>query len=420
MTEQSPTPTLGPDPFAVPPTPRPRRMRRLIAGLATTAVVAGVGGVGAGYALGHGSGDSTSTTTSSGTDRAPTSQGPDTRTIPGYGWSWSDGRNQGDVPLPINPYDGRAGQPTNPGTTSSDTTTKASTSQLTGLVRVISTMRYEQAKAAGTGMVLTSNGEVVTNHHVVAGSTSVKVKVMSTGKTYAAKVVGTDAKDDVAVLRLTGASGLTTVTADTQGVSVGDTVTAVGDANGTVSYLSAARGKVLAKQQSITTQGDGTAAGERLTGLIEISSDVISGDSGGATYDSQGQVVGMTTAASSGSPDVVGYAVPIAKVLRVADDLEHGVTSSRYDYGSPAFLGIALAHAGTTVQGVYEGTPAARTSIAAGDRITAVGSTKVRSATQLHDVVARHSPGDQVSITWTDPAGASHTETVTLGTGPVA
>ena len=117
---------------------------------------------------------------------------------------------------------------------------------------------------------------------------------------------------------------------------------------------------------------------------------------------------------------MVGYAVPIAKVLRVADDLEHGVTSSRYDYGSPAFLGIALAHAGTTVQGVYEGTPAARTSIAAGDRITAVGSTKVRSATQLHDVVARHSPGDQVSITWTDPAGASHTETVTLGTGPVA
>jgi S1-C subfamily serine protease len=280
-------------------------------------------------------------------------------------------------------------------------------------------MKYDQAKAAGTGMVLTSDGEVVTNHHVVAGSTSLKVKVMSTGKTYSATVVGTDAKDDVAVLQLAGASGLSTVTTDSDPVSVGDAVTAVGDANGTVDYLSAAKGRVLAKQQSITTQSERSAAGERLTGLIEISSDVISGDSGGATYDSQGEVLGMTTAASSGSADVVGYAVPIAKVLRIADDLESGVTNSRYNYGSSAFLGIALGQTGTIVQGVYQGTPAAGTGISAGDQITAVGATKVRSATQLHNAVAQRSPGDRVSITWVDTAGASHTETVTLGTGPV-
>jgi S1-C subfamily serine protease len=429
MTEQPPTafPEPYPDPAPTPaPAPvsadRPRRTRRLIAGFATTALVAGVGGVGAGYVVGHDSRGSTSATASNGTDRTATGNGPDIRSIPGYGWSWSEGGSQGDVPLPTDPYGGQGGSQgggtMNPGTTS-ESTTKASGSQLTGLVRVVSTMKYDRARAAGTGMVLTSNGEVVTNHHVVEGSTSVQVKVMSTGRTYSAKVVGTDAKDDVAVLQLTGASGLSTVTTDNDPVSVGDAVTAVGDANGTVDHLSAAKGKVLATGQSITTQSEATASSERLTGLIKISSDVISGDSGGATYDSQGEVLGMTTAASSGSADVVGYAVPIAKVLRIADDLENGVTSSRYDYGSPAFLGVGLARSGATVQGVYAGTPAAKAGLSAGDRITAVDGTRVRSAAQLHTAIGQHSPGDQVSITWSDTAGDSHTATVTLGTGPV-
>jgi S1-C subfamily serine protease len=260
---------------------------------------------------------------------------------------------------------------------------------------------------------------VITNHHVVEGATSVKATVMSTGKTYAARVVGTDAKDDVAVLQLTGASGLSTVTTDTGGVSVGDRVTAVGDANGTAGQLSAANGKVLATGRTITTQSEGTAAGERLTGLIEISSDVVSGDSGGATYDSDGQVVGMTTAASSGG-DVDGYAVPIAKVLRIAGDLESGATSSRYEYGRPAFLGVGLDGTTTQVQGVYQGTPAAAAGLVAGDRITAVDGRPVSTARQLRSSITAHSPGDSIRVTWTGVSGTSHTATLTLASGPVA
>ncbi|MEP7092159.1 MAG: S1C family serine protease [Nocardioidaceae bacterium] len=411
-------------PYPMPEAPRPqqpRRRRRLIAGLAATALVAGAGGVAAGYALGDHSGAPGTADASSGTQSTDTSGGG-IQTIPGNGWRFSDGqsdgsggetRGQGSNPF-SDPYGGSSGSQ------STDSTTKASVSQLTGLVRIVSTMKYDQAKAAGTGMVLTSTGEMVTNHHVVEGATSIKVTVMTTGKTYVAKVVGTDAKDDVAVLQLTGASGLSTVTPDTDGAAVGDAVTAVGDANGTVSYLSAASGRITALKQSITTQGDGTASGERLTGLMQISSEVISGDSGGATYDKDGQVVAMTTAASSGGSDVTGYAVPIDKVLSIAGDLENGVTGARYAYGNPAFLGVALGQTGTTVRGVYQGTAAATAGIAAGDRITAVDGTKVTTATTLHNAIAKLAPGDSVSITWTATDSTTHTKTLTLGTGPIA
>lgn len=398
---------------------KPHRGRRAIATMTATALVAGLGGVGAGYAVGHGfgSGSTSQPTVSSGGSNVTQQDQGGTVPIPGNGdWSWSDG-SQGGFTVPSQPFDPYGDGGSSPGS-SGDSTAQASGSQLTGLVRIVSTMKYDGGEAVGTGMVLTSDGEVVTNHHVVDGATSVKVKVMSTGTTYTAEVVGTDTKDDVAVLQLVGASGLDTVTTDTDGIAVGDAVTAVGDANGASSF-SAAAGTVLAKNQTITTQSEGSTQGERLIGLLQISSDVVSGDSGGATYDKDGEVVGMTTAASSGSADVVGYAVPIAKVLRVADDLESGVTSSRYDYGYPAFLGIGLGDTSSTVQGVYPGTPAAQAGIEAGDTVTAIDETSVSTSAALRTAVAAHSPGDRISVTWTDTNGTSHTATVTLVQGPV-
>ena len=410
--------------------PRERRhgARRTAVVVATTSLVAGALGVGGGYLAGHGLGGGAAGTAQSSTQRNATYGGSGSsggsHAIPGNpGWRWSTGRGRLQVPTdpfgsgqdPFDPFGSQRGGSGG----SSASTSRASAKQLTGLVRIVSTMKYAGGKAAGTGMVLTSDGEVVTNHHVVEGATSVRATVMSTGRTYVAKVVGTDAKDDVAVLQLVGATGLSTVTPDTSGLSVGDKVTAVGDANGAPGHLSAAGGKVLALRRSITTQSEATASGERLTGLVEISSDVVSGDSGGATYDSDGRVVGMTTAASSGG-DIDGYAVPIAKVVRVADDLENGVSSTRYEYGRPAFLGVGLDGSTTQLQGVYAGTPAAAAGLAAGDRITAVDGTTVRTSKQLRAAIASHSPGDGVRLTWTSPSGSSQTATLTLGTGPVA
>lgn len=132
-------------------------------------------------------------------------------------------------------------------------------------------------RAAGTGMVLTAKGQVLTNYHVVEGATTINVTVATTGKTYAATVLGSDQSADVALLQLKDASGLDPVTIDDDSVAVGDTVTAVGNAGGTGS-LTAAEGTVTALKASITTASEGSVEGETLTSMIETDADVVAGD----------------------------------------------------------------------------------------------------------------------------------------------
>lgn len=394
-----------------------RRHRGLLIGGATViALGIGAGGVGVGAAL---AGLQPSSTTQANGPGAP-QNGDGSLGGGALGGSGRLGGRSGTG-------GGRQGTFSGPGTTSVNATA-ATAAQKAGVVTIVSTLNYSHAEAAGTGIILTSRGEILTNNHVVQGSTSIKVTVESTGASYTAKVVGTDETDDVAVLQLVDSSGsdvtgLTTATIDTGTLSAGDAVISVGNAEGT-GNLVAARGTVTALDQSITVANDISGANENLTGLIETDADVVSGDSGGPLIDKQGQVAGMVTAASSGSRTVTGYAIPIDTALTIAKKIVNGEASSSIVIGLPAFLGVELATAqtgsGVLLSGVVTGSAAAGTGLAAGDTITAVDGVAATTADSLSSLIKAHAIGDRVTISYTDTAGTAHQVAVTLAAGPAA
>ncbi len=206
---------------------------------------------------------------------------------------------------------------------SPETVTTATPRQRVGLVRIVASIGNDGRGETSTGMVLRSDGEAVTNNHGVAGGTAVQATVMSTGRTYAARVVAADPRRDVALLRLDGASGLAGVTLAQHDAAVGDRVAVVGDAQGLRSTFTAATGTVLALDQTLVTPNIGTARGDRLTGVMLSSSNVVLGDSGGPTYGADGRVVGMTTAAVRSSRGLNGVAIPVGSLRLVVRDLEH-------------------------------------------------------------------------------------------------
>nr|WP_281371451.1 trypsin-like peptidase domain-containing protein [Petropleomorpha daqingensis] len=317
------------------------------------------------------------------------------------------------------------GSPFGSGPTGSDTSSTtglATEDQQIGVVDIDTVLGFRNGEAAGTGMVLSSDGEILTNNHVVQGATKISVTVVSTGNTYAATVVGTDPSDDVAVLQLSNASGLQVADFSDATAAVGEAVTAVGNAGGSGGTPSAVSGTVTALDQSITATDETGGNPEQLTGLIETDADVQAGDSGGPLYDTaSGEIIGMDTAASTGG-QVDGYAIPISSALSIAGQIVDGVDNSTIHQGYPGFLGVSVTSAagtdGAAIAGVVSGGPAESAGILAGDVITAVGRTAIASADDLTGLLAGYDPGDSVPVTWTDGAGASHTAQVTLATGP--
>ncbi|WP_156391116.1 MULTISPECIES: S1C family serine protease [unclassified Nocardioides] len=310
------------------------------------------------------------------------------------------------------------------GSTSNQTgdQTDASADQSQGVVLIDT--ETTAGEAAGTGLVLDSSGIVLTNYHVVEGSTSVKVTIATTGATYDAKVLGHDQEADVALLQLDGASGLATVKLDDDGdPAVSDEVTAVGNAQGQ-GYLSASTGSVVDLDQSIDTQSEGTVEGEHLTGLIETNAYVVGGYSGGALLDSEGEVVGITTAASSGGV-AQSYAVPIEDALQVVQKIEDGSETDGVQVGASPYLGIAISQDATGTSGgvevgqVQSGGAAAQAGIEAGATITGIDGTAITSYDVLKSTLATYQPGDSVTLRWADTSGATHSAQVTLGESPV-
>lgn len=334
-----------------------------------------------------------------------------------------------------NGWNGDDGASGTSASSTSGTSTIATEAQQRGVVMIDSVTT--NGEGAGSGMVLRSDGTVLTNYHVVEGSTQIRVTVPG-GQKYTAEVVGHDESHDIAVLKLKGASNLATVRLDTDGVKVSEKVLAVGQGGGE-GVLYAASGLVTATDRSITAS-DSTAldSSEELTGLIQTSAPIVGGYSGGPLFDADGEVIGIDTAAASSnsltaygngsSRSAEGYAIPITQAKSLADTILAGTKTSTNHIGHRAALGIAVVPSGSsrrgmtpyggssgvTVQNVQSGSATASTGLAAGDVITALDGTTISDTGDLADVMDGHYPGDSMKVTWTDTSGVTRTATVTL------
>jgi S1-C subfamily serine protease len=302
------------------------------------------------------------------------------------------------------------------------------------VVNIDTVVDYGVGQAAGTGIVLSADGLVLTNHHVVEGATSITATVVGTGETYTATVVGFDEATDVAVVDLTGASGLPVATlGDADALELGELVVGVGNAGGDGGEPTSVEGVVTALDQTITATDAMGGNAETLSNLIGTDADIQSGQSGGPLVDASGAVVGVDVAASSGvaygSSDTSGYAIPIDDALAAARAIVAGQESVGVHVGGTAFLGVQLGSgwqyaagsgaSGVAVAAVVAGSAAEAAGLAAGDTITTVDGTAVSSSEELSAVIGGHDVGDRLLVTWIDAAGSAHRATVRLGAGPV-
>ena len=276
-------------------------------------------------------------------------------------------------------------------------------------------------QAAGTGLIISATGEILTNNHVVSGSTSITVTVQGRSQRYSAHVVGVNVSQDVAVIQIDGGvSGLQSVTfANSSSLKVGDKVVAIGNALGRGGAPHAESGQVTDLDQTITA-GTGGSNAETLSGMIESDALIYEGDSGGALVNSAGQVVGMITAGQAqgfrSAASNVGYAIASNTAVGIANQIRAHDQSADLTYSQVGYLGVGVrtATAGALVTSVQPGSPADSAGITPGSVITNIGGTAVDSSDTLGTAIRSHKAGDRVAVTWTNSNG-SHTATVTLG-----
>ncbi|HEX5346293.1 MAG TPA: trypsin-like peptidase domain-containing protein [Pseudonocardiaceae bacterium] len=309
-----------------------------------------------------------------------------------------------------------------------------------GLVDINTQLGYQNGEGAGTGIVLSPSGEVLTNNHVISGATNITVTDIGNGQTYPATVVGYDRNHDVAVLQMQGASGLQTATiGDSNAVAVGDVIAAIGNAGGVGGTPSIAAGTVSALDQAITVSDDTTGSSEQLDGLIQVAANVAPGDSGGPLVNTAGQVVGVDTAGAGGSrfePSTSeGMAIPINDAIAISKQIDSGASSANVHIGPTGILGIMVREAtsqaeygrsgsrygsvpGVLVAGVTPGSPSEQSGLAAGDVIVSLDGAAVDSPTALTSLLTGHHPGDLVRVAWADQSGQQQNAGVRLATGP--
>jgi S1-C subfamily serine protease len=292
------------------------------------------------------------------------------------------------------------------------------------LVDINTDISYDGTEAAGTGIVLTSTGLVLTNNHVINGASSISVTDIGNQHTYSATVVGYDESSDVAIIQIKAAKGLKTARlGPALKPRVGLPIVAIGNAGGRGGVPSVAAGSITALDQSITASDEGNGTSEQLSGLIQTNADVQPGDSGGSLVNADGVVIGIDTAAAENATAAnaaQGFAIPIGTATEIGTKIEQKKASATVHIGPTAFLGIEFRASALSVGKVLPGTAAQRAGLIQGDTITSFGGQAVKAPADLTKLLVKYHPGDMVTLTWTTASHTTGRATVILGTGPAA
>jgi S1-C subfamily serine protease len=359
----------------------------------------------------------------------------------GGGTAWALTTTSASGPSTASQGSGSTGAGQNPGggstAPSTGTISAATVARIdSAVVDITANTADGQGEVAGTGMIITSNGEVLTNNHVIDDTVNIRAQIDGTGTAYTVKVIGYDASDDVALVQLENASGLPTVPlGDSSALTPGDSITVLGNAEGKGGTPAEVTGTVSDLNQQITASDD-SGDTETLTGMIEVNAPIVPGDSGGPEVNSAGKVIGMTTAGqTSGNPgreaaSTIGFAIPINKAMQIISEVRAG-SGPHIHIGYAALLGVEVSTAepvnqpdcttsdattGAWVSTVEPNGPAAGTSLAACGRIIGIGGLSVANQNDLHNAMESFVPGQTVTLTWMDSSAQTHSATVTLGT----
>jgi S1-C subfamily serine protease len=410
-TDLIPPPPVAP-PYYMPPAPAPRPAwgRWLAAGTIAATIFAGAFGVGIGLTMARYLHSSSQTPVAS----APQSSEPSSSTAPISAVTPSTNHN---------------------GTINAQAIAAKVDPALVDINTVVQTATSTGA-ASGTGMIITSSGEVLTNNHVVDQSISISVTIAGHAGSYKAHVIGVSPTADVALIQIEGVSGLPTVTfADSSSVKVGDPVVALGNALGQGGTPALTQGQITAVDQTITAS-EGSGRSETLNGMIQSDAGISPGDSGGALVNSAGQVIGMITAGEAQgfrtTVSPIGYAVNTNSALTVVNEIRAGQASADVIIGPVGYIGVQIRDlnqqlaaqyglnitSGPLVWAVQAGSPAEQAGMTRLSVITKIGSTSVDSSASLGNALHAYKPGANVAVTWIDQNGASHTKMLTLTTGP--
>lgn len=287
----------------------------------------------------------------------------------------------------------------------------------------------------GTGMIITHNGLVVTNNHVIAAAVNggtITVTRTGTTKSLKATLIGTNPIDDVALIRINNASNLPAVTfGNSNSLVVGDPVVAIGNALGLAAGTPTVTSGIVSAMGRTVTAGTSSST-ETLNNMIQTDAAINPGNSGGPLLDAEGDVIGMNTAvagtlADGSSAQNIGFAIPVATIESLLNSLKAG--ASVVNHG--AFIGVEITSmtpslqaeygftvsSGAVVMSVIAGTGAASAGVKQGDIIVGINSTAITSTQDITSVISSLHPGDQITLKIV--RGSKHLSLkVTLGTQP--